>query len=308
MNELNQNVSNITKNKNNDENIIELNDSLKNYNLSHSIKIFNHKPNNIIYKSRLTSHNTDKKITKKNSNLGSKRDNQTKKIVPKRKNLTLNSRNDKNNSIFENKKIYISNFEKSSNIFNDFPKNNSCSNLISNNKKLSFTTKEKNIMNIIINNKSKLKNKIEKANFKIKLLTGELNYINKKLAKSKNEKNLINLKNGFKLEKLHYKRIKYLYRLQLFKTQENFIDINKLKDDIKKEELSFKKQKITLIEKILELNNLIYNINTNNLDNKEECSFSEIENDFNDMSTDEMLTTKNSNIFKINYFSPNIYK
>ena len=55
------------------------------------------------------------------------------------------------------------------------------------------------------------------------------------------------MKNGFKLEKLHYKRIKYFYRLQLFKTQENFIDINKLKDDIKKEELSFKKQKITLI-------------------------------------------------------------
>ena len=174
---------------------------------------------------------------------------------------------------------------------------------------LSLVTKDNNMINIKINNdKSKLKNEIKKANCKIKLLTGELNVIIKKLRKSKNENNLINLKNGFKLEKLHYKRIKYFYRLQLFKTQENYIDINQLKEEIKKEDLSFKKQKISLIEKILELYTFIYNINTKSLDNKEEYSFSETKNDCINMSTDEMLTTKNSNIFKINYFSPNIYK
>ena len=311
MNELNQVFINKTKNKNNDDNKIEFNETNNNYKLSHSIKIFNHKSNSILFKSRLNSHNSETNITKKKSNLIPVRDNQTKKILPKRKNLMLNNqRNDKNNSIFDKKKMFISNIDKNSNNSHDFRKNNSCSNIISKNKKLSLATRDNNI-NMIktkINDKSKLKNEIEKSNFKIKLLTRELYNIRNTLRKIKNENNLINLKNRFKLEKLHYKKIKIYYKLKLFKIQENFIDINKLKEDIKKEELSFKKQKMLLIERILELNNLIYINNNIKEDNKEEISLSDPEKDIFDMSTDEMLTTKNSNICKINYFSKNNYK
>ncbi len=93
---------------------------------------------------------------------------------------------------------------------------------------------------------------------------------------------------------------------------ENSIDINKLKEDIEKEELIFKKRKCLLIQKIIDLNILIFqnknNIKSNSDSEIENSSSFCYDNDIDDMSTDEMLITKNKNISKINNFSPNNYK
>ena len=307
MNELNQNIDKIAINKYIEKNRIDLNGNSTNFNLSHSIKIFKHKSNCILFKSRLHSCNSEKNILKKKINLFPGKDIQLKKNVPRKKNLILNS---PRNIVYETKKIFISNFniKDNSSILHNLRKNNSCSDFCLNNNSLSLNTKDNSMNNIMITDKNKIKNEIEKANFKISLLYSELYNINKKLTKSRNEVNLMYLKFKLKLEKIKYKKMIYYYKLKLFKTKENFININKLKDNIEKEELFFKTQKLYLIEKILELNTLIDNIKENNLDNRNENSFSDSENDIYDMSTDEMLITKNNNICKINQFSPNLYK
>ena len=307
MNELNQNIDKIAINKYIEKNKIDLNGNSTNFNLSHSIKIFKHKSNCILFKSRLHSCNSEKNILKKKINLFPGKDIQLKKNVQRKKNLILNS---PKNIVYETKKIFISNFniKDNSSILHNLRKNNSCSDFCLNNNSLSLNTKDNNMNNIMITDKNKIKNEIEKANFKISLLYSGLYNINRKLTKSRNEINLMYLKFKLKLEKIKYKKMIYYYKLKLFKTKENFININKLKDNIEKEELFFKTQKLYLIEKILELNTLIDNIKENNLDNRNENSFSDSENDIYDMSTDEMLITKNNNICKINQFSPNLYK
>ena len=65
MNELNQNIDKIAINKYIEKNKIDLNGNSTNFNLSHSIKIFKHKSNCILFKSRLHSCNSEKNILKK---------------------------------------------------------------------------------------------------------------------------------------------------------------------------------------------------------------------------------------------------
>ena len=97
----------------------------------------------------------------------------------------------------------------------------------------------------------------------------------------------------------------FFHKLKLSKMQDNYIKIDKLKDEIEKQELEFKKQKCSLIDRILDLNIFIAQLskNNNNILNKSDNSmtFSEI----NDLSIDEMLSAKNRNVHKITHFCPN---
>ena len=132
--------------------------------------------------------------------------------------------------------------------------------------------------------------------------------------KKKYKENLLILKKKFKNEDFINDKLLYLHKLKLFKIEENFINVNKYKEDILKEDLIFKKKKCKLIEKILELKIMVDQNKKNILDcnnqNKNNDSSFGINNDIDldDMSTDEMLITKNTNIRKINQFYPNKYK
>ena len=154
--------------------------------------------------------------------------------------------------------------------------------------------------------KKELNKDIENSKFKITLLNNVLNNINNKFLnmkisnyKEKISNNLIKIKNKFKKEILRYEKIIYLYKLNLFKTEENFLSVNIFKENIQKEELAFKNEKCKLIEKIIDLNILLYQYKKNTLTTE---NFYDL--DINDLSTDEMLITKNNNVGKINKFYP----
>lgn len=319
---MNENSPNNNKerNKYDNNNKIEIKDYLNKFHLSQAIKIFNHKPNNIYFKSRLNNSNSEKNINIKIPDLISVKDIQAKRILKTRKYLFLNSprnlKNEKedNKSISNNpqngtKKILLSHHDNKTKYIYNFRKNNSCLNLLPNNNKSFFPrTNYHSKINLAINDKNKLKNEIERANFRINFLSRELYKINIKLKQIIKEHNLIIFKNKIKYENIQYKKQLSFYKLKIFKIKENYIHINKLKENIEKEDLLFRKKKLFLIEKILDLNSLIYKIKGKNLI-KKEYPFSERDNDINDnndMSTDEMLISKNNNIFKINnYFQNN---
>ena len=327
-------------NKNNDCKIIELNKNLINTNLSQSIKIFNHKSNNILgLKTNLSSNRSEKNILKKNIVLNSLKETKMKNIIDKKNNLLLYSfefgkkeKDEKNKNINLNKNNYLEIKKEKrpnkTNLFNNnnliFSQNitnkNSTSNIFVNNEYISSklkdnTTKSKNIK------KNKLIKNIEDAKFKIILLNNISFNTNKKYfqfklenEKKKNKENLLLLKKKFKKEEYIHDKLLYLYKLKLLNIEENYINANKFKEDIQKEDLIFKMKKCVIIEKIMEIKIIIHQNKTNNLDydnkNKTDKSSFGINNDIDidDMSTDEMLITKNKNICKINYFYPNKYK
>lgn len=317
MNEFNNNILNINANKNYDNNIL-INLTLDKNNLSQSIKIFHHKPNSIIgLKYNFSSHNSDKNLLKKNDNLKYKNN------IEKKNNLLLNSIENKKK---ENKinlirlkeekkelklfKYNINNIDDSNFLQNKnkYKKHNSYTNIFYNN---SFLYDNINKINKK-ENKSKFIKDIEEANFKISLLNNMFSNINIKYLytkirdnKKKYKENILLLKNKFKKESKTYEKQIYLKKLRLFKIQDNFIHTNKLKENIQKEELLFKKQKCLLIEKIMELSITIQNQNKNFYLNIGSLI---LENNIDDISTDEMLITKNKNVSKINKFYPSNFK
>ena len=336
--EANNNINNY-KARNYTAKIIELNRSLIGQNLSQSIKVFHHKSNNIVgLNSKFSSKNSDKNILKKSIGPTTKKDSKiTKNIFSRKKKLLLNNSDysikqnykkikTKNKNSFiklkEEIKVFKPNFcnrEDSFLSLNISKKHNSYTNIFLNKKFLSIDQNNNNNATRRESNKNKLIKEIENVKFRIALLNNKLvnstkKYLYFKLInnKRKNSENIVLLKNKINTEKINYEKEIFWHKLKLFKIMENSISINKLKEDIQKEELLFKKRKCLLIQKIMELNILIFQ-NKNNIKNN---SDSEIEisssfcydNDIDDMSTDEMLITKNKNISKINHFSPSNYK
>ena len=305
-------------------------------------------------KTNLTTNKSEENILKNNMGLISLRETKKKNLIDKKNNLLLYSfefgkkekeKVEKNKNINKIKNNYLEikgeKMPSMSSLFNknniiiskNSKKNGSCANIIVNNEFIPSklidknTTKNKNI-NIKINinkNKNKDKNKlikdIEDAKFEIVLLKNKLFNTNRKYLyykvendKKKYKENLLILKKKFKNEDFINDKLLYLHKLKLFKIEENFINVNKYKEDILKEDLIFKKKKCKLIEKILELKIMVDQNKKNILDcnnqNKNNDSSFGINNDIDldDMSTDEMLITKNTNIRKINQFYPNKYK
>ena len=314
---------------------LDLIGNLNSSNLSHSIKIFNHKSNSIDLKSYLNNVNSEKNILKKNINLVSLKDSKNNIIYKKKNNLILLYDKEKK----KEKEIDIKNkiLEKNKNKMKDnmkmifFPynsynsnnnigiKNYSSSNLFINNKYIHFKSKKNNnnINDININNlkldKNKLKDKIENAEFRIKLLNNNLNKANKKYllyklynTKRKLKENIYFLKVNFMKESQYYQNQINFCKLKISKAQEKSININIFKDEIKKEEIIFKTQKIELIERILELSCLILKMKTNKIYKDTENSISPSENDNSDLSIDEMLISKNNNVGKISEFFSNV--
>ena len=318
MSHINNNI-NIIKNMriNNNEKNISINDSVNGTNLSQSIRIFAHKPNSIIgLKYNLAPHYSQKNIFEFNEN------SKDKNIIENKKYLLLNNTESK----LKENKINIIKLEEEKlkafkyNIFNKvdfqfsknklYKKHNSFTNIFYNNP----SKLHDNINKVIKNEyRNKLLKNIEEAKFKISLLNDMLSRINNKYLftkiknnKIKDKENILLLIKNFKLETMIYQKKLYLYKLKLYKIQENSVCVNKLKENIQKEELSFKKQKCILIEKIIELSIKIHQ-------NKKTFSFSifedySLENDFDDISTDEMLLTKNNNILKFNKFCQSNFK
>jgi len=326
---------NIFRNYNTNNNN-ELIGNNNNSTLSRSIKIFSHKSNSIENKN-LYNFNNNKNVLKNDkgqlcfkefkekknlffSNENSKRDIRIKEKIIKRNNLAKmlinnnkNRNDDKDNNI---KNHSISNGYKNFNfsIPQQLPKNNSSSNILLNN--ISFIPKKIYNITKIKQNKDKINNEIDNATFRINLLKNKLsNTYQRSMCESsiynyrrKNEENLKLLKKKFLSEKNKYQNFVYYYKLKLSKMQDNYIKINKLKEDTEKEELLFKEKKCLLIEKIFDLKIFINQIKNNNIINNLEKSISFSENDINDLSTDEMLITKNKNVHKIGQICLNKFK
>ena len=123
--------------------------------------------------------------------------------------------------------------------------------------------------------------------------------------KKQNRDKLLYLKRNFLMENTILQNNIFFHKLKLSKMQDNYIKIDKLKDEIEKQELTFKKQKCSLIDRIIDLSIFIDQLskNNNNIMNKSDNSmtFSEI----NDLSIDEMLSAKNRNVHKITHFCLN---
>ena len=317
------------KNYNTNNNNNELIGNNNNSTLSRSIKIFNHQSNSIENKN-LYNYNSNRDLLKNDkgqlclkeykekkklffSNENSKKDIMIKEKFIKRNHLAkmlINS--NKNNNI---KNHSISNEYKNFNlsISQQLPINNSSSNILLKNK--SFIPKKIYNITKIKPNKDKINNEIDNATFRIRLLKNILSNTYKKCMCErinnygrKNKENLILLKKKFLSENNKYQKFVYYYKLKLSKMPDNYIKINKLKEDVEKEELSFKEKKCLLIEKIFDLTILINQIKKNNIINNLEKTISFSENDINDLSTDEMLITKNKNVSKIGQICLNKFK
>ena len=292
-----------------DYNEYDNNGNLNSSTLSHSIKIFSHKSNSIDSKS---------KIEVKNQAISSLKNSISKHIIPPKQNIIilLKSKNNliKNKLLSKDKKLLLQN----KNI--KFYRHNSQdsiqrpnSNIFYKNK-FNFLSPRKNNESCFISylkfNKEKIKNEINNANCRIKFLKNKLKYLhnkdiyNKILSEKKKMKEklfLINKDNHLEIE--YYSKLIFLYKIKLSQIKDNYFTINQLNDDIKKEELNFKIKQSSIIDKILDLK-LSY-IEGDKKRINDDHSISGSENDITDMSIDERLNQKNSNIFKIKRFCPN---
>ena len=295
-----------------DYNEYDNNGNLNSSTLSHSIKIFSHKSNSIDSKS---------KIEVKNPVISSFKNSFNKHIFPPKQNIIilLKSKNTqiKNKLLSKNKNVLLQNKN------NKFYRHNSQdsiqrpnSNIFYKNK-YNFLSPKKNNDSCCINylkfNKEKIKTEINNANCRIKFLKNKLNNLyridiyNKILLEKKKMKERLHLLDkGNHLENEDYRKQIFLYKLKLSQIKDNYITINKLNDNIKKEELNFKIKQSSIIDKILELKILCMEGDKNKINDDQSVSGSE--NDITDMSIDERLNQKNRNIFKINRFYPNFHK
>jgi hypothetical protein len=226
----------------------------------------------------------------------------------------------KNKILSKNKKLLLQNKNKN----NTFYRHNSQdsiqrpnSNMFYKNK-YNFLSPKKNNKEPCLKyylkfNKEKIKTEIDNANCRIKFLKNKLKNLNRKdiynkilLAKKTNKETLYILDKGNHLENEDYRKQIFLYQIKLSQIKDNYITINKLNDDIKKEELNFKIKQSSIIDKILELKLLCVEGDKNKINDDQSVSGSE--NDITDMSIDERLNQKNRNIFLINRFHPNFHK
>ena len=314
--------------------------------LSHSIKIFNHKTNSIESKDLLSYNSINENsminlmspkspispISTKNqirpmNDIGfiHLKDLKTRKIMKKKYNIIF-SRDDYNKKSKENsndikeydkqtrsKKISVNN--SINHTITQYIKNinsNISLNLSKNtNSNISLLSKKEYNITKIKPDKSKIKNEIKNASFRIKLLNNVLTntiykYRREKIINYKNENKdkLLYLEKNFIMENSILQKNIFFYKLKLSKMPDNYIKIDKLKDDIEKQELTFKKQKSSLIEKIMDLSIFINQLkNNNSFMNKYDNSISY--SDMNDLSIDEMLFAKNRNVYRINHFCLN---
>ena len=318
-----------------------INANSNNSTLSHSIKIFSHRSNSIESKDILSyssfHENSSmnpmndigfihlkeikaKKTMKKKYNIIYNKTNYYKNkhlntsrigINEKEKEKTYNSNSNKknfvNNSINHTITKYIKNLNANISLsFSKINKNNYSNNFW-------ISKKEYNITKIKPN-KNKIKTEIENAKIRIKLLNNVLNNTMYKYRhqtiinyKKQNRDKLLYLKRNFLMENTILQNNIFFHKLKLSKMQDNYIKIDKLKDEIEKQELTFKKQKCSLIDRIIDLSIFIDQLskNNNNILNKSDNSmtFSEI----NDLSIDEMLSAKNRNVHKITHFCLNTF-
>lgn len=127
------------------------------------------------------------------------------------------------------------------------------------------------------------------------------------IGKKNFETNLSLLKFRFKYEETKLKKIIFAYKIKLGFLRVNYIKKKKLVDNIEKEEINFRHQKCILAEKII-MQKLLNNEFNKAKDSKgDNDSFSDLDNDLNDTSTDEMLMTKNKNISKMTRFNSKQY-
>jgi len=319
-----------------------------NINLFNSIKIFNHKSNNI--QSKIKPNNSGmirnidiQKTTLNNSDI---KDSDKKIFFMRHKNVLNTSayfegKEHNNNSYIDPDKIK----RKENHLFSLSPiyfkinskfkkqTSSSSSNILVYKKQIPYSQKKK-FNNNHKNNKNNQSHVVNTNNDKITLnreidnSTRKIVLLNHWLSKTKNRllrcrisnnrlrmgESLIVLKNKFRMENLEYNKYLKYYSLKLNTLKEKYIKVSKLNEEIKKEELSFKSKKCFLIEKILEMNILInyYKDLYKTKDDsgkKSQYSFSDSKNemDYNDMQTDEILSTKNSNVTKMNQFLQNTY-
>lgn len=293
-----------------DYNEYDNNGNLNSSTLSHSIKVFSHKSNSIDSKS---------KINMNNPGITSLKNAISKHIFPPKQNIIilLKSKNTsiKSKLLSKNKKLFLYNKN------NNFYRHNSQDSLQKPNifykNKYKLLSPRKNRGSFIINitkfNKEKLKNEINYANRRILELKNKLKnlyridiYYKIFSEKLKMKEKLFSLNKNNNLENEDYRKQIYIYKLKLSKIRDNYITINKLNDDIKKEELNFKIQQAAIINKILELK--LSNIEGGKNKINDNDSVSGSENDITDMSIDERLNQKNKNVFKINRFYPVFHK
>jgi hypothetical protein len=248
-----------------------------------------------------------RKIMKKKYNIIFSRDDYNKKSKEKSNEINeydkqTHSKNiSANNSINHTITQYIKNIN--SNISLNLSKNT--------NSSISLISKKEYNITKIKPDKNKIKTEIKNASFRIKLLNNVLTntiykYRQQKIINYKNENKdkLLYLKKNFIMENSILQKNIFIYKLKLSKMPDNYIKIDKLKDDIEKQELIFKKQKSSLIEKIMDLSIFINQLkNNNSLMNKYDNSISY--SDMNDLSIDEMLFAKNRNVYRINHFCLN---
>lgn len=293
-----------------DYNEYDNNGNLNSSTLSHSIKVFSHKSNSIDSKS---------KIGVKNPVITSLKNAISKQILPPKQKIIIllksKNTNIKNKLLSKDKKLLLQNK------YNNFYRHNSQDsiqkpNIFYKNKYKLFSPKN-NIEPFIINNvkfkKEKLKNDINNANNKIKDLQNQLKNLYKidlyykifsKKLKMKEKLSLLKKNNNLEIE--NYRKQIYLYKLKLSKIKDNYITIHKLNDNIQKEELNFKINQASIIDKILELKILNIEGDNNRINDDNSIIGSEIDN--TDMSIDERLNQKNRNVCKINRLYPNFHK
>ena len=295
-----------------DYNEYDNNGNLNSSTLSHSIKVFRHKSNIIDSKSKIEVNNpTPAIISFKNS--------VSKHIFPPKQNIIIllksKNTNIKSKLLSKNKRLLLQNKN------NNFYRHNSQDSIQKPNifykKKYKLFSPRKNKVPFIINiaefKKEKLKNEINYANCRIKELKSKLknlyridNYYKIFAEKLKIKEKLILLNKNNNFENEYYRKQISSYKLKLSKIKDNYITINKLNDDIKKEELNFKIKQASIINQILELK--LSNIEGGKNKINQDDSVSGSENDITDMSIDERLKEKNKNVFKINRLYPNFHK
>lgn len=296
-----------------DNNEYDNNGNVNSSTLSHSIKVFKHKSNRIDSKS---------KIELKNPAIMSLKNSMSNHLFPPRQNIIIllksKNTNIKNKLLSKNPKHLLSNKNKN----NNFYRHNSqdsiqrpTSNILYKNKFILLSPKNNGpfFISYLKFNKEKLKAEINNANCRIKILKNKLKNLQNKIIyniilseKLKTKEKLFLLNKDNLSENEEYRKKIYKYKLELSQIKENYIPINKLNDEIQKEELNFKIRQSSIIDRILELKISFIEDDKKRINNNDSISCSE--NDISDMSIDERLNQKNKNVFKINRFYPKFQK
>ena len=299
----------------NDEDNIEYdnNGNINSSTLSHSIKVFKHKSNRIDSKS---------KFEMKNPGIMSLKNSMSNHLFPHKQNIIIllksKNTNIKNKLLSKNPKLLLPNKNKN----NNFYRHNSqdsiqrpTSNILYKNKFILSSPKNNCpfFISYLKFNKEKLKTEINNANCRIKILKNKLKSLQNKIIyniilseKLKVKEKLFLLHKDNLSENEEYRKKIYKYKLELSQIKDNYIPINKLNDEIQKEELNFKIRQSSIIDKILDLKISCIEGDKKQINNNDSISCSE--NDISDMSIDERLNQKNKNVFKINRFYPKFQK